>query len=52
MNSESIVSPEPNPYIIDLHRLGKIALFILLAVILLSLVLKIILDLRKYHYKD
>ena len=43
---------EPNPYIIDLQKLGKTAFFILLTGILLSLVIKIILDLRKYHYKD
>ena len=41
-----------NPYIIDLHRLGRIFFFILLGALLLSLLLKIILDLRKYHYKD
>lgn len=43
---------EPNPYIIDLQQLGRIVFFILLAGILVSLLLKIILDFRKYHYKD
>ena len=40
-----------NPFIIDLHQLGRDVFFILLAGILIALVLKIILDLRKYHYK-
>ena len=43
---------ETNPYIIDLHRLGKYAFIILLAGILIFLLLKIILDLRRFHYKD
>ena len=41
-----------NPYIIDLHQLAKLAFFMLLAGILFMLVLKIILDFRKYHYKE
>ncbi len=40
-----------NPYIIDLHQLVRLAFFMLLAGILIMLVLKIILDFRKYHYK-
>ncbi len=40
-----------NPYIIDLHQLVRLAFFMLLAGILVMLVLKIILDFRKYHYK-
>ena len=43
---------EPNPYIIDLQQLGKWTFFTLLAFILIALLLKILLDLRKYHYKD
>jgi hypothetical protein len=41
-----------NPYIIDLRQMVRWAFFTLLAIILLALLLKIILDLRKYHYKD
>ena len=41
-----------NPAIIDLSRLGKWAFFTLLAFVLLALLLKIILDFRKLHYKD
>lgn len=41
-----------NPYIIDLRQLGRLAFFLLLAGILIMLILKIILDFRKYHYKD
>ncbi len=41
-----------NPYIIDLGQMGKWAFFTLLAIILLALLLKIILDLRRFHYKD
>ncbi len=41
-----------NPYIISLSRLGKWTLFIFLGIILLSILLKIILDLRRFHYKD
>ena len=41
-----------NPYIIDLGQMGKWAFFTLLAIILLSLLLKIILDLRRFHYRD
>ena len=52
MEPDTTAILEPNPYILDLHRLGRAAFFILLAIILLSLLLKIILDLRKYHYKD
>ena len=44
--------PEANPYIIDLHQLGKLTFLMLLGIILLSLLLKIILDLRRFHYKD
>ena len=40
-----------NPYIIDLHRLGRLAFIFLMAFLLIMLVLKIILDFRKYHYK-
>lgn len=40
-----------NPYIIDLRQLVTAAFFLLLAGILIMLVLKIILDFRKYHYK-
>ncbi|MBQ6505326.1 MAG: hypothetical protein IJI57_15580 [Flexilinea sp.] len=40
-----------NPYIIDLRQLVGLAFFMLLAGILIMLVLKIILDFRKYHYK-
>ena len=43
---------EANPNIIDLRQIGKWAFIILLAGILLFLVLKIILDLRRFHYKD
>lgn len=43
---------ELNPYIIDLSKLFRDIFFILLAIILITLLLKIILDLRKYHYKD
>lgn len=46
------VLPDINPYIISLPRLGKLALFMFLGIILLSILLKIILDLRRYHYKD
>jgi len=42
---------EANPYIVDLRELGKLTFLMLLVIILLSLLLKIILDLRKYHYK-
>ena len=52
-----IITPTPgifeaNPYIIDLRQLGKWAFIILLAGVLLFLLLKIILDLRKFHYRD
>lgn len=40
-----------NPYIINLRQLVRAAFFFLLAGILIMLVLKIILDFRKYHYK-
>ena len=40
-----------NPYIIDLAQMGKWAFFTLLAIILFALLLKIILDLRRFHYK-
>ncbi len=43
---------EINPYTISLSRMGKWAFFTLLAIILLALLLKIILDLRRFHYKD
>ena len=43
---------EANPFIIDLHQLEKWTFFTLLAFLLIALLLKIILDLRKYHYKD
>lgn len=51
------ITPTPTPlganaYIIDLHRLGKIAFLTLLVIILTALLLKIILDLRRFHYKD
>ena len=51
------ITPTPTPFgvnsaIIDLHRLGKIAFITLLMIILTALLLKIILDLRKFHYKD
>ena len=48
----SPVIVEANPYIIDLHRLGKWVFLILLMIILLALLLKIILDLRRFHYKE
>ena len=41
-----------NPAVIDLHRLGRLAFFALLAIILFALLLKIILDFRRLHYKD
>lgn len=41
-----------NPYIIDLRQIGRLAFFFLLAGILIFLLLKIILDFRKYHYKN
>ena len=41
-----------NPAVIDLHRLGRLAFFSLLAIILIALLLKIILDFRRLHYKD
>ena len=51
------VTPTPdltgiNPYIIDLSQIGKWSFFTLLAIILFALLLKIILDLRRFHYKD
>ena len=42
---------EANPYIIDLHQLLKLAFIFLMVGLLIMLVLKIILDFRKYHYK-
>lgn len=50
--TETAAAYEANPYIIDLQQLGKWAFFTLLAFLLIALLLKIILDLRKYHYKD
>ena len=52
-----IITPTPvymgaNPYIIDLRQLGKYAVIILFAGILIFLLLKIILDLRRLHYRD
>ena len=41
-----------NPAVIDLHRMGRLAFFGLLAIILTALLLKIILDFRRLHYKD
>ena len=41
-----------NPYIIDLRQVGRLAFFFLLAGILVFLLLKIILDFRKHHYKN
>lgn len=51
------ITPTPtpfgaNPAIIDLHRLGRYAFLTLLVIILAALLLKIILDLRRFHYKD
>ena len=51
------ITPTPTPFganadIIDLHRLGKIAFITLLIIILTALLLKIILDLRRFHYRD
>lgn len=52
-----IITPTPtvfaaNPYIIDLRQLVKLTFIFLLAIILLSLLLKIIRDFRRFHYKD
>lgn len=52
MENTAVVGLTPNPYIIDLHQLGRLIFFMLLAGILIALLIKIILDLRKYHYKD
>lgn len=43
---------KPNPNIISLTQLGTWTLIFLAAIILLSLVIKIILDLRKAHYRN
>ena len=52
-----MITPTPdvfgaNPNIIDLRQLGKWAIIFLMAGILLFLLLKIILDLRRFHYRD
>lgn len=52
MGTEANTALEANPYIIDLSLLGKAFFFILAAAVLIALLLKIVLDLRKYHYKD
>lgn len=52
MENTAAAGLAPNPYIINLHQLGKLVFFMLLAGILIALLIKIILDLRKYHYKD
>ena len=41
-----------NPAVIDLHRMGRLAFFAFLAIVLFALLLKIILDFRRLHYKD
>ena len=41
-----------NPAVIDLHRTGRLVFVTLLAIILIALLLKIILDFRRLHYKD
>ena len=43
---------EANPYIINLRQLAKLSFIILMVFILIALLLKIVLDFRKYHYKD
>ena len=43
---------EPNPYIISLQQMAKWIFIFLIAGILIFLLLKIILDLRKLHYRD
>lgn len=50
--TETAVVLAENPYIIDLRQLCRWAFFTFLAILLLALLLKIILDLRKYHYKE
>lgn len=51
------VTPTPflvkaNPYIISFRQLGKWFFIFLAAGILISLVIKIILDLRRLHYRN
>ena len=41
-----------NPAVIDLHRIARLAFFAFLAILLIALLLKIILDFRRLHYKD
>ncbi len=43
---------EPNPYTVNLQQLGKWTFIFLMAGILIFLLLKIILDLRRLHYKN
>ena len=46
------VYPGNNPSVINLHLLGKWVFFALLVIILLGLLLKIIMDFRRLHYKE